>query len=196
MEEKEKKVYENDHTGKPVNKAAFKLIHADGFFPEQDVKEMVPWVLGLNYVPMAYGSEIKNINVIFPGIEDVFSRMLGERIELDRKRSGVFRKPTRVIHFEHFETISEWCFVIALQKTTFNVYHHVKDIRYNGYGEVDSRSVLEGYQFDYNNLFEWDVVTNVILEPNQGVFFRPWSFHSLENGLIQYYRLLSKGPLE
>jgi hypothetical protein len=189
------KTYDNDHTGKPVNKGAFKLIHADGFFPPQDVKDMVPWVLGLKYEPMFYGEQIKEFNVIFPGIEDVFSRMLGEKITLDKKRSGIFRKPIRLIHFEDFESLNEWCFVIALQKTTFNIYHHVKDIRHHGYGEVDSRNALEGYEHNYKNLFEWDVVTNVILEPNQGVFFRPWCFHSLENGLIQYYRLLSEGPM-
>jgi len=41
-------------------------------------------------------------------------------------------------------------------------------------------------------LFEWDIYTNILLEPNQGVIFRPWLFHSIENGLVQYYRLVNK----
>jgi len=43
---------------------------------------------------------------------------------------------------------------------------------------------------------EWNIETNVVLEENQGVFFRPWMFHSLDEGkLVQYYRLLTDRSL-
>jgi hypothetical protein len=40
-------------------------------------------------------------------------------------------------------------------------------------------------------LFEWELHTNVLLEANQGVFIRPWVFHSLDSNLVQYYRLFT-----
>jgi len=43
-------------------------------------------------------------------------------------------------------------------------------------------------------MMEWDVCVNIRLEANQGVIFRPWLFHSIEDGLVQYYRLLGKKP--
>jgi len=46
------------------------------------------------------------------------------------------------------------------------------------------------------NLFEWDVCVNIRLEQNQGVIFRPWLFHSVEDGIVQYYRLIGKKPEE
>lgn len=175
-----------------VNKTAIKIIHADGFFPPGEAEACCAVVDGLQYVEKPYGQEIEKFSIVLPGIEPIFSKMLGEEVIVDKQISGVFRKPIRFIHFEHFDTLKEWCFIVALQKTTFNIYHHVKDIRYNDYGQVDAKTALDGWQFNYGNFFEWDVVTNIILEANQGVFFRPWCFHSLEDGVIQYYRLLPK----
>jgi hypothetical protein len=38
-------------------------------------------------------------------------------------------------------------------------------------------------------LFEWDLKTNYLLDPGQGILFRPWLFHSFDTGLIQMFRL-------
>lgn len=177
----------------PVNRAAIKLIHADGFFKSGEAEQCWAVVDNLQYVEKEYGLEIPNFNLVFNGMEPIFSKMLGEPVNIDHKNSGIFRKPqNHLIHFESFDDVNEWRFVIALEKTTFNIYHHVKDIRYHDIGEVDAKTALDEWKFNYRNLFEWDVVTNVILEANQGVFFRPWCFHSFEKGVIQVYRLLPK----
>lgn len=184
----------NESKDYDVNKAAVKLIHADGFFPKGEAEAAWAVVHNLPFAERDYGGEIENFNLVLPGIDGVFSQMLGEEIEVDRPRSGIFRRPINcIVHFESFDSLNEWCFVVALERTTFNIYHHVKDIRHNDYGQVDAKTALDGYEFNYRNFFEWDVVTNVILEANQGVFFRPWCFHSFEDGVVQYYRLLSKG---
>jgi hypothetical protein len=176
-----------------VNKAAIKLIHADGFFPKKEAEDLCSVVDGLQYVERPYGLEVPDFNLVFPGMDGVFSKMLGEDVVVDHRRSGIIRKPfNNFIHFEHFDNLNEWCFVIALQDTTFNTYHHVKDVRFNDYNQVDAKTVLDGYQFNYRNLFEWDVTTNVRMEANQGVFFRPWVFHSFEHGVVQYYRLIPR----
>lgn len=176
-----------------VNKAAIKLIHADGFFPPGEEHDLLSVVKDLRYEQTPYGYEVPNINLIFNNIESVFSKMLGETIELDQKKSGVFRKPiNNIIHIEDFSTTTEWCFIIALEPTTFNIFHHTSDSRFSD-GKVDHETALTKHDFNYRNLFEWKLVTNIHLMPNQGVFFRPWCFHSLENGIVQYYRLLPKG---
>lgn len=184
----EKKKYEG-----PVNKAAIKLIHADGFYPKGEAEAAWGVVHNLRFQPKNYGDEIENFSLVLPGIDEIFSKMIGEELEVDRSVSGVFRRPYNgLIHFEHFDQPNEWCFVIALEKTTLNIYNHVKDIRKNPKIDVDAETALDGYQFNYRNMFEWDVQTNIVLKPNQGVFFRPWCFHSFEDGVINYYRLLPK----
>lgn len=169
-----------------------KLIHADGFFPPGDAEKYVTITRGINFVEKQYGYEIEDFNVIFPKIEPVLGKVLGERVIVDHKRSGIFRRPmNNVIHFEEFDSLNEWCFIVALEKNTLNLLHHLADFGKGEYGKVDARTALEGYKFNYRNLFEWDIHTNVLLEPNQGVFIRPWVFHSLNDGLVQYYRLIS-----
>ena len=161
------------------NRSMVKLIHADNFYPEETTVNLLNAVHNLQFVEKDYGFEIDNFNIIHPGLDHTLSHVLGENVCIDEDRSGVFRKPINAIHFESFESLDEWCFIIALERTTFNLYHHVSG----------AKSALDGWQFNYKNLHEWDYNTNVLLEPNQGVFFRPWMFHSLENGIIQYYHL-------
>jgi hypothetical protein len=170
-----------------------KLIHADGFFPDRDAQNLKELSQNLNFVQMPHGLEVPNFNLIFPDSEIIFNKVLGERVIVDTKKSGVIRKPNNnSIHFEEFETTEEWCFIVALENTTVNFWYHIDPENYMGeLGEADSKSVLDGYQFNYSNLFEWRIHTNILLEQNQCLFFRPWVFHSLQDGLIQYYRLLS-----
>lgn len=186
MSKKKKKDFE-------INRTSIKLIHADGFFPKGEAEALCAVVQDVQYVEKEYGLEMPHFNLILPDIHLVFSKILGEDVIIDRKRSGLVRKPhNNMIHFESFDDPNEWCFILALERTTLNIYKHVADIRYNGYDEVDSKNVLQGFKYDYKNIFEWDITTNVILDCNEGVFIRPWVFHSLQDGTVQYYRILPK----
>jgi len=174
-----------------INRTAIKMVHADGFFPKGEAEALCSVVQGLQYIEKDYGLEIPNFNLVLPDIHLVFSKILGEQVVVDHARSGVVRKPyNNMIHYESFESPNEWCFILALERSTLNIYKHVADIRYNDYDKVDSRNVLEGADFNYKNWFEWDIVSNIILECNQGVFIRPWVFHSLQDSTVQYYRIL------
>jgi hypothetical protein len=167
-----------------------KLIYADDFFPPGDAEKYHAVIHGLQFTPHEYGTQVPNFSLIFPGIGELFSNVVGEKLVVDEEVSGVYRKPMFGIHFESFATLTEWCFIVALEQTTFNIYHHLDPKGWkNRYPVYDAKSALDGYQFNYANMIEWDIQTNIILEPNQGVFFRPWMFHSLERGLVQYYRL-------
>jgi hypothetical protein len=165
-----------------------KLIHADNFFIPEEAERLSIIGKNLKYVEKDYGLEVDNFNLTFPGLDDTFSKLVNENVMVDEERSGVFRKPMNCqIHFESFDTLNEWCFIIALERTTFNLYNHLES-----YGVINARSALDGYKWNYKNMFEWDYYANILLEPNQGVIFRPWLFHSLEDGLVQYYRLVKK----
>lgn len=160
-----------------------KLIHADNFFRPEAIASLVSISRGLTFVDKEYGKEVENFNLVFPDLDDMFSKLVGESVTVDDDRSGVFRRPDNcLIHFEGFDSTDEWCFIVALENTTFNLYHHLSG----------AESALDGYHFNYRNLFEWDYDVNILLKPNQGVIFRPWLFHSVENGLVQYYRLVGK----
>jgi hypothetical protein len=159
------------------------LIHADKFFHPDEVQKLFNAVSMLQYQPSEYGAEVKNFNLLFPGIENLFSKAVGEQVVLEVEKSGLFRKPMFGIHFEAFADLDEWCFVIALEPTTFNVFHHISG----------AESAMQGYQFGYRNPFEWgDAIVNIELKTNQGLFFRPWLFHSLDKGVVQYYKLKPK----
>lgn len=176
-----------------MSRSMVKLIHADGFFPNNDAANLKALADGLNFVQRPYGYEVSDFNLIFPDCESIFYKVLGERVTVDPKRSGVLRKPNNnAIHYEEFSSSEEWCFVVALEPTTVNFWYHLDPKGETGeLGTPDYRHALEGVDFDYNNLFEWNIHTNIVLEANQCLFFRPWVFHSLETGLVQYYRLLA-----
>jgi hypothetical protein len=174
-----------------MSRSMVKLIHADGFFPNDDAQKLKVVIESLNFVQKPYGFELENFNMIYPDIESIFHKVVGERVTVDPERSGVFRKPNNnAIHYEHFESTEEWCFVIALEPTVINFWFHIdpKD-KMGELGIPDARTALDGTDFDYNNIFEWKIHTNIVLETNQALFFRPWVFHSLQDGMVQYYRM-------
>lgn len=164
-----------------------KLIHADNFLSPNECLKLSAVVKDLGFVQKNYGWELENFNMVLDRLEPLMSKVLGERVVIDHNRSGIFRRPlNNVIHFEEFDSTNEWAFVCALERNTINLYHHI-----NRQGEVDASTAIEGFDWNYRNLFEWRLHTNVLLEPSQGVFFRPWVFHSLDQGLVQYYRLIT-----
>jgi len=167
-----------------------KMLTADDFFPEGDVEKLRDCISASNFVPCAYGQELHNFNMIYPDIEVIFRNVLGERVTVDQKTSGVFRKPyNNAIHYEACQSLDEWCFFIALEKTVVNFWHHIDPDSIGDLQVSEERDARAGVDYNFKNLFEWKIHTNITLEPNQGLFFRPWLFHSLESGLVQYYRL-------
>lgn len=175
------------------NRSMVKLIHADDFFPPGEVEKLKAAASGLNFVQTPYGLEVPNFNLIFPDIEIILHNVLGERVIVDPNRSGVLRKPNNnEIHFEDFQSTEEWCFIVALEPTTVNFWYQTDSEDMMGdLANIKTKSALDGGEYDFYNLFEWKVHTNILLEPNQCLFIRPWVFHSLESGLVQYYRLIA-----
>lgn len=174
-----------------MSRSMVKLIHADGFFPGNDAINLKNLANGLRFVEMPYGYEVQNFNLIFPDSEYIFYKVLGERVIVNPKTSGVIRRPNNnAIHFESFQSTEEWCFVVALEPTTINFWYHIDPKNKPGeLGIPDAKHAIDGVNYNYRNLFEWKIHTNILLDTNQGLFFRPWVFHSLEEGLVQYYKM-------
>lgn len=176
-----------------MSRRMIKLIHADGFFPNNDAENLKNLAKNLQFTQQPYGYEVANFNLIFPDSEIILHKVLGERVIVDPKKSGIIRKPNNnVIHFEYFESSEEWCFIVALEPTEVNFWHHINEKEGMGdFSKPDGYHALQEINYNYKNLFEWKIHTNIILETNQCLFFRPWVFHSLYDGLVQYYRLIA-----
>lgn len=161
-----------------------KVILADKFFPGDDADRLYWVATSLQFQETEYGKEIPNFNLVQQGLQEPINVALGNEYEIDEDRSGVFRYAMGGIHFEGFDSVDEWCFVVMLDpvETTFAFYSHMSGAQY----------ATDAYQFNYRNLFEWKLDGSLILKQNQGVFFRPWLFHSIEHGIFQYYRLVRK----
>ncbi len=168
-----------------MTKHFISLIRAEQFYSPQAALQIHQSTATLERVPTDYGFEIPSFQLLEPGIEEIFSTILGDNIMLDKDTSGSIRTQFNTIHFESFESLDDWCFAVALEPTTFNTYFHLSG----------AQSALQGYQFSYRNLLEWDYNTNILLEPGQGIFFRPWLFHSFSNGSILYFKIKSEKSL-
>jgi len=172
-----------------------KYLLADKFYNQQDLKSYLNvcnYYFADKFVNKEYGNEVEGINLIIDDLEFTFSKALGERVIIDHKSSGIFRKPHNgLIHFESFDSLNEWCFIVAIEPNTMNFYYHLKDYFNEEYRVWDSKNALEGYKFNYKNTFEWDYHTNILLEPGDGIFLRPWTFHSLNDGIVQYFKLIT-----
>lgn len=156
-----------------------KTITIDGFYTPESARDIAAAVFNLSYQPSEFGKEIPNFNMVPQDADRLFSTTLKLPLTVLEDVSGVFRIPELFIHFENFTTINDWLFVVALQESTFNVFEHTSG----------ATTALEGHDFKYRNLFEWNLMVNYLLKPGQGVLFRPWLFHSFDNGLIQSFRL-------
>ena len=155
-----------------------KTITVDDFYTKESAVNIARAVFSLNYDDYEFGSQIRDFNMMSDEVADMFSKVLKINVTVDEE-SGFFRIPKLFIHFEPFETINDWLFVVALQPSTFNIFEH----------QSGAITALDNYKFNYRNLFEWDLKVNYILDPGQGIFFRPWLFHSFDKGLIQMFKV-------
>lgn len=156
-----------------------KTITVDDFYDMDEARRLFHVANFLPFVTKEYGEEINDFNMVPENADQLFSRALNINMHVIEKDSGVFRKPVHFIHFESFEKLNEWIFVVALDHTTFDLYEH----------ESGVKNALEGYKFNYRNLFEWNHRVNYQLAPSQGILFRPWLFHSFTSGMIQSFKL-------
>ena len=157
-----------------------KTMTIDDFYTVNQANELTNVIYNLQYVDKEFGQEIENFNMVPDNANEIFSNVMRKEIIVEHERSGIFRIPTAaMIHFESFDTQDDWLFAVALQESTINIFEH----------QSGAKSALDGYQFNYRNLFEWNLTVSYLLQPGQGIFIRPWMFHAFDTGLIQIFRL-------
>ena len=156
-----------------------KTITVDDFYTKEEAIKISNVVWSLPYQEHEFGKEIDNFNMVPSEANSMFSRVLNKQVEVIEEESGVFRIPHLFIHFEPCDFAFEWLFVVAIQESIFNIFEH----------QSGAKTALDGVKYNYRNLFEWDLMVNYILKPGQGIFFRPWLFHSFNQGIIQKFRL-------
>lgn len=155
-----------------------KTLTIDGFYTDEEAKRVGTVVSNLHFEASEFGREVPNFNMVPPEADQMFSSVLHFPVTVD-PQSGIFRYPQNFIHFESFESLDDWLFVCALEPSTFNLFEH----------KSGARTALDGHAFKYRNLFEWNLKVNYLLDPGQGIFFRPWLFHSFDQGIVQMFRL-------
>lgn len=161
--------------------AFIKTMTIDGFYSLEEAKRIYSVIEGLasNLRQDEFGKELKNFNMISDDADELFSKTLNKKLTVDMNNSGIFRVPELFIHFESFDTLQDWVFVVAIDNSTFNIFEH----------QCGAKHALHGHNYNYRNLLEWDLTVNYLLQPGQGIFFRPWLFHSFDQGLIQIFKL-------
>lgn len=157
-----------------------KVMVIDGFLEQKEAERLCLIAKNLPYDEYEFGHQVSNFNMVSENANEIFSSVLGTKIEVDEENSGIFRRPVSWIHFESFDATNEWLFFCALtESTTLNIFEH----------QSGATTALDGYEFNYRNLFEWELQLNFVLKPGQGILFRPWLFHSFNGGQIQMFKL-------
>ena len=157
-----------------------KTITVDGFFTPEQAMHLCSVAKNLKYQEFEFGYQVDQFNMVPDNADQLFSEVLGSSVVVDHDQSGVFRVPKHFIHFEGFDDPREWIFVCALELSFVTIYHHL---------ESGAQSALEQHQLDYRNMLSWDYQSQHQLIPGQGLFLRPWLFHSMDSGLVQIFRM-------
>lgn len=171
-----------------VNRSTINYIHARDYFPKGEIEQFRPWLENVKWVDTKFGKQIENINLIFENIDIILGKMSGDLLEVDRKNSGTLRKTLHeVIHFEDFEDTNDWRFVVAVDENEFKTYIHkdgFKSILDYIKDESEEKPLL-----DYLNKDDWETEAVIKMKPNDVLFYRPWVFHSFQDGILHYYKL-------
>jgi len=130
----------------------------------------------MEYDTVPYGDEIKDFNFIPQGLQENFSAILSEHVEI-QPNTGIFRKPNESIHVEPFYQHCLWMCVVALENTSLFL-HEQENIK----TVFDVTESIDETQ--------WTVQNRINMKKNDFVFVRPWLFYSLEKDkLVQIFLL-------
>jgi hypothetical protein len=171
-----------------VNRSVINYIHARDYFPKHEVEQLAPLVQDVNWIDKKFGKEMENFNLIFNDIDLVIGKMVGDLVDIDRPASGTLRRTLHeIIHFEDFEDTNDWRFVVAIEDNEFKTFIHKSGYKSMlDYLKDESEEKSELNWFDHE---QWDVETTIKMKTNDVLFYRPWIFHSFQEGILHYYKL-------
>lgn len=145
-----------------------------------DPTELNALISNMEFQPNLYGDEIKDFQYIPNGLQDFFSSLLNESVEI-QPDTGIFRKPVPFVHFENFYQHSLWLCIVALEDTTLYL---------NSDSDKQTFFDVKNCDAEYLMTAQWHTDCMINIKQNDYVFIRPWRFHSLSEGkLIQLFML-------
>jgi hypothetical protein len=163
-----------------------KLLYCENLY--QDIESLFQLISPMEYEQNIYGEEIINFNFMPQGLEQQFETVMGESLEI-QPNTGVFRKPSNIIHFENFYQHALWLCIVALEDTQLRIYEQEEVKTF-----FDVKDNLD--DFVVQNCMDeskWTTQTQINIKKNGFVFIRPWLWHSLEkNKLVQIFLLNHK----
>jgi len=156
------------------------FVHTSNFYNKAQLEGLTSTARSLTYAPSEFGTFSQNFNYIQPEAEKTFSEVLNRPVTID-PNTGYFHRPDTGIHFDSYNNFGSWKFVIAIERSMFTQFHH----------KSGAKSALDGTQFNYSNMFEWEYQSNILMEPGQGLFYRPWTFHAFDSyAIIQSFDII------
>ena len=171
-----------------VNRSVINYIHARDYFPKEEVDRIAPLIQDVHWEDKPFGQQMVNFNLIFPDIDLVMGKMVGDLVEIDKPNSGTFRKVAHeVIRFEDFDSLNDWRFVVALEDNEFKTYIHNEGYK-NVLDYIKDESE-EKILLNFSDQEEWEVEATIKMKSNDVLFYRPWIFHSFQEGILHYYKL-------
>lgn len=172
----------------PVNRSVINYIHARDYFPSHEIDELRPLLDDVNWIDNKFGKEMENFNIIFQDIDIILGKMVGDLVEIDKKNSGTLIKPYyEIIHFEDFKDLNDWRFIVALDKNEFKTYTHKSG--YKSMIDYVKDTAEEKTNLDFTDVDQWEEESIIKMNPNDVLFYRPWIFHSFQDGILHYYKL-------
>lgn len=171
-----------------VNRSVINYIHARDYFPKGEIEAFRPLVEDVHWVDTKFGKQMAHWNMIFKDIDLVLGKMVGDLVEIDRPNSGTLWRPLHeIIHFEDFENLDDWRFVVAMDTNEFKTYVHKSG--WKSFLDFVNDPDPEKAMPNYTDPDEWHLETFVRLNPNDVLFYRPWIWHSFQSGVLHYYKL-------
>ena len=129
-------------------------------------------------------------NYIPTELEEFFKHEINSNITIQQD-TGIFRKPSDVIHAEHFYQHSMWLVVVALEDTVLTI--HEQDTVKTVFDVIDKLDT-----FIVDNCYDhskWSTVNTINLKKNDYIYIRPWIWYSLEpTKLVQLFLLNNTLP--
>ena len=171
-----------------VNRSVINYIHARDYFPKHEVDAIAPLVQDVHWVDKKFGKEMEHFNLVFNDIDLVIGKMEGDIVEVDKPNSGTLRRTLHeVIHFEDFEDTNDWRFVVALEDNEFKTYVHKSG--YKSMLDYLKDEAEDKPELDWFDPEQWEEEATIKMKSNDVLFYRPWIFHSFQEGILHYYKL-------
>jgi hypothetical protein len=149
------------------------FIHCSGLYNNSEQLQML--MSSMEFERTLFGEEIINFNYVPAELQEFFKHEINSDVTIQQD-TGIFRKPSDIIHVEHFYQHSLWLVVVAMEDTVLTI--HEQDTVKTVFDVIDKLDT-----FIADNCYDpskWSTVNSINLKKNDYIYIRPWIWYSLE----------------